>query len=394
VWDLASTAPVGEFKGHLDDSTTLAFSPDGRHPASGSTDHSVRIWDMRGVRVVPADPVVVSGQTLHVRDVNADLGRVVTSMAEGGALLWWNLDAPERFRTLGYTSAGAGPRATTPSASTTISLALTPGGLNAVAGHADGTGGAWLSVLSRDSSVGVFDTRSSYPFDADQLVSRLFAQTRLSSEVIDRLRRDPSLDRAVRHTAEQMARAQGTNGERLIAESRLIAEFLGRSPEEYRRALTDAQAAVDELPASVGAADALGLALYRVGRYRDAVAAFRRCRSLRGGLEFVGAVFTPMALGRLNDEAASQAAADELGVFFKGLANIYPTTPAEAEEPDVAHGVRNPARSFGLAQVAVLLENCLILHIVESRAPESPSPRTPRRLPGARGLRCRCWRSR
>ena len=193
-----------------------------------------------------------------------------------------------------------------------------------------GGGGAWLSVLSGDSSVAVFDTRSSYPVDADQLVYRLFAQTPRSSEVIDRLRRDPSLDRALRQTAEQMARAQGTNGERLIAESQRIAEFPGRSPEEYRRALTYAQAAVDELPASAGAADTLGLALFRVGRYRDAVAAFRRGQSLRGGLEFVGAVFTPMALGRLNDEAAAQAAVDEMGVFFKGLANLYPWTPAEA----------------------------------------------------------------
>jgi hypothetical protein len=127
-----------------------------------------------------------------------------------------------------------------------------------------------------------------------------------------------------------MARAQGTNGERLIAESTRIAEFPGRSPEEYRRALTYAQAAVDELPASVGAADALGLALYRLGRLRASVAAFQRGRSLRGGLELIEAVFTPMALARLNDEAAAQAAANELGVFLKGLANIYSWTPAEA----------------------------------------------------------------
>ena len=94
--------------------------------------------------------------------------------------------------------------------------------------------------------------------------------------------------------------------------------------------MTYAQAAVDELPASVGAADALGLALDRLGRLRESVAAFRRGRSLRGGLEFIAAAFTPMALARLNDEAAAQAAADELGVFFKGLANIYPWTAAEA----------------------------------------------------------------
>jgi len=513
VWDLASMRPVGESKGHLADITTLAFSPDGRHLASGSADDSVRIWDMRGVRVLPADPAVVSDQTGYVHDLHASLGRVVTSTEAGGAFQWWDLDTPERFRTLGYTSAGAGPRATTPSASKIISLALTPDGLKAVAGSGDGTvrlwtldgtvpplvlsspkspammvairpdgagvaavfldrslriwdsargwapavvgsapdevrrlsftpdgrrvaaaagravtlwdvrtravvlqtaplrqtvssmavsadgrriaagdtngnmriwdvgsgevvtsvdedgsgggdcmafdptgtrlfvsshhnrrvqiwdvttshallqlhlqdrpadrlavggGGAWLSVLSGDSSVGVFDTRSSYPLNADQLVYRLFAQTPRSSEVIDRLRRDPSLDRAVRRTAEQMARAQGSNGERLIAESTLIAEFQGRSPEEYRRALTYAQAAVDELPASVGAADALGLALYRLGHLRESVAAFQHGRSLRGGLEFVEAVFTAMALARLDDEGA-EAFGDHLTAYF------------------------------------------------------------------------------
>jgi len=527
VWDLASMRPVGESKGHLGDITTLAFSPDGQQLASGSADDSVRIWDMRRVRVFPADPAVVSDQTGHVHDLHASLGRVVTSTQAGGAFQWWDLDAPERFRTLGYTSAGAGPRATTLSVSKIISLALTPDGLKAVAGRGDGTvrlwtldgtvpplvlaspkspamnvairpdgagvvavfldrslriwdsaggwaptvvgsapdevrrlsftpdgrrvaaaagravtlwdvraravvlqsaplrqtvssmavsadgrriaagdtngnmriwdagsgevltsvdedgsgggdcmtfdptgtrlfvsshynrrvqvwdvttshallqldlqdrpadrlavggGGAWLSVMSGDNSVGVFDTRSSYPLDADQVVYRLFAQTPRSSEVIDRLRRDPSVDRAVRQTAEQMARAQGTNGERLIADSTLIAEFPGRSPEEYRRSLTYAQAAVDELPASVGAADALGLALYRLGRLRESVAAFQRGRSLRGGLEFIEVVFTAMALARLDDEGA-EAFGDQLAAFFDGLAKMYPLTPAEA----------------------------------------------------------------
>jgi len=305
LWDVRTRAVVLQTAPLRHTVSSLALSVDGRRIAAGDINGNIRIWNAR------------SGEVVTSVDENGSGGGACMAFDPTGTRLFVSSNQSRRVLQVWDV--------TTSHALLQLDLQDRPAHRLALA-----DAGAWLSVLSRDSSVGVFDTRSSYPLDADQLVYRLFAQTPLSSEVIDRLRRDPSLDRAVRHTAEQMARAQGTNGERLILESQRIAEFPGRSPQEYRRALTYAQAAVDELPASVGAADALGLALYRVGRYRDAVAAFRRGRSLRGGLEFVGAVFTPMALGRLNDEAAAQAAVDEMGVFFKGLANLYPLTPAEA----------------------------------------------------------------
>jgi WD40 repeat protein len=47
LWDVARRVPVDELVGHTDGIETLAWSPDGQTLASGSWDHSLRVWDVR-----------------------------------------------------------------------------------------------------------------------------------------------------------------------------------------------------------------------------------------------------------------------------------------------------------------------------------------------------------
>jgi len=177
--------------------------------------------------------------------------------------------------------------------------------------------GRRLLLLADDSSTVAFDARSSYDFDARQIVDQLFDQYRLTADVIAALNADPSLAPAVRDAAIRLARARGDDPMELFGASQAIAWSPGHTDADYRRAVRYAEAAAREVPSSARFAETLGLALYRVGRYRESVAAFRRADSLRGGPDLPGMIFLAMALNELGDEAQSQAVANEFAAYVE-----------------------------------------------------------------------------
>ena len=46
LWDAATGQEVKNLQDHIDAVFAVAFSPDGKHLASGSQDRSVKIWDI------------------------------------------------------------------------------------------------------------------------------------------------------------------------------------------------------------------------------------------------------------------------------------------------------------------------------------------------------------
>ncbi len=46
IWSLNSEIPVADLKGHGQWVTSIAFTPDGEKLASGSADHTVRVWSL------------------------------------------------------------------------------------------------------------------------------------------------------------------------------------------------------------------------------------------------------------------------------------------------------------------------------------------------------------
>jgi WD40 repeat protein/serine/threonine protein kinase len=53
VWDSHSGELVHSFRGHTGLVTSLAFTPDGTRLISGSRDHTVKVWDVAGLKEVP-----------------------------------------------------------------------------------------------------------------------------------------------------------------------------------------------------------------------------------------------------------------------------------------------------------------------------------------------------
>lgn len=63
MWDLRTGRSILVLEGHVKGILALDFSPNGYQLASGSEDHSVRVWDLRkkeSVYTIPAHQSLVS----------------------------------------------------------------------------------------------------------------------------------------------------------------------------------------------------------------------------------------------------------------------------------------------------------------------------------------------
>jgi WD40 repeat protein len=125
---LAGGPLLGILKGHTNEVTTAAITPDGRRVITGSGDHTLKMWDLE----TGAELVAFRGHAHSVRTaaVTAD-GRRLVSGSDDGTVKVWALATGDELRTLqGHTH-----RVT--------SIALTPDGRWAVSGSMDRTLRVW-----------------------------------------------------------------------------------------------------------------------------------------------------------------------------------------------------------------------------------------------------------
>ncbi|KAJ7439640.1 hypothetical protein B0H11DRAFT_566024 [Mycena galericulata] len=88
IWDSETGAPLGRrLTGHTNCVYSVAFSPDGKHIASGSSDHTVRIWDSE-TRTVLGQPLTGHTNTVYSVAFSPDGKRITSGSCDHTVRIW------------------------------------------------------------------------------------------------------------------------------------------------------------------------------------------------------------------------------------------------------------------------------------------------------------------
>jgi dipeptidyl aminopeptidase/acylaminoacyl peptidase len=284
VWEGDRPTVVLTMTGHEANVKAVTVSSDGRWIASGSEDRTVRLWS-----ATTGQPVAtLTGHDASVWAVafSPDTTRLVSG-GEDRALRLWDVATHEPILVLqGH------QREVT-------SVAFTPDGSRIVSGAGDRTVRVWESRLTRDA-------------DVVSLAGRLRSALRFSTDVMDRLRADSSLDPKVRTAALAVAETRGDDPSALARESWKVVNAAGSTPGAYDIALRRAVLANEAAPWNVEFIHTLGAAQYRVKQYAESLSTMARAAGLRTEPVAGDLAFMAMAHHQLGHRDEARAALDQV----------------------------------------------------------------------------------
>jgi eukaryotic-like serine/threonine-protein kinase len=191
--DARSHKTVARFQGHRGIVWGAAFSPDSRHLATGSRDHTIRLWqiDNGKCRVLRGHTDDVSAVAFH-----PDGKRLATAGRDRGVWLWDLARGQEVARLQGHTSV-------------VRALAFSPDGATLASGSGDTTVRLWDTAPLKVRYQARREVEAARP-EAARLVTRLFAELTEPARVVSRLQADSSLSAALRRAALQEVMRQGS----------------------------------------------------------------------------------------------------------------------------------------------------------------------------------------
>jgi tetratricopeptide (TPR) repeat protein len=156
---------------------------------------------------------------------------------------------------------------------------------------------------------------------AERQVEALYAQPLLRPAVLERLRADPALSEPLRQQALALAESVPENPGSLDGASRTVVRQPGAAPAAYRLALRRAEAACRLIPQAGDLLTTLGMAQYRMGQYREAVATLTQADGLNSvaptGPIPADLAFLAMAQHRLGQPDQARAALGRLQATMK-----------------------------------------------------------------------------
>jgi WD40 repeat protein/serine/threonine protein kinase len=318
LWDPWTGRQEAVLRGHGRTVTGLAFADDGRRLASVSRDGTLRIWDvarraevfrakhdkgLTGVAFSPGGDVATSGQDGVVRlfdalssdpvlemrghdgwvydvDFSRD-GRRLVSCGADGTVRVWNALSGNELLALTIEAEALATRDGTPKTgprqlASVRCVAVDPRSRRVAAGTAA------VSMQARRGQVRVFETGDSASRVrrrrqttnlrtlAEPLLTRLFGELPLSTDVIDALRGDSTLDEDLREVAIRMARVGGTSYSGLDISAWEVLSTADSPPERLADALLRARTGYEEDPDDPDVALLFAAAEYRRGQYEEA----------------------------------------------------------------------------------------------------------------------------
>jgi WD40 repeat protein/serine/threonine protein kinase len=318
IWDAATSQEIRTLRGHAAGVFSLAFSPDARRLASISWDSTVRLWDVAAGREVRTFRGIVQERSDYFGNavVFRPDGEWIAGASDDGRVMIWEVETGQEVHTLvghtGEVNAVAfspdGRRMASARRDGTIKLwdaetgeevfALR-GHLGQVLGVAFSPDGNRIASASIDMTVKIWDASLPTPEminlrRALALVEPLFAKPLMREEVLESLRSNTSLSEPVRTQALVVAERYPVDAMRLNQASWSVARVPNACLVAYRLALRQAEAACQQSPEYGVFLSTLGVAQYRAGQYKDAVATLTHADELNS-VAFQGSIPVDLA---------------------------------------------------------------------------------------------------
>lgn len=251
LWLVDHSEEIRSFAGHSAEYpgiTRVAFSRDGSRLASAGRDHTIKIWDAVSGREINT----LRGHIDYVSSVvfSPDGNRLASASADNTIKIWDVATGQETLTLKKHVML-------------VTEIAFSPDGMRLASTGGDG------AVLLWDARPWTAELRAQT--ESRKLCQRLFAEVGLKSEVIQRIERIDGLMPDVRENAVRMAERLEDDANDLIVRSSRVGVRSQELPQQYALALRQAQAAHRMAPDNLAGLRALGMALYRCGKFQESI---------------------------------------------------------------------------------------------------------------------------
>jgi Flp pilus assembly protein TadD len=226
----------------------VAFSPDGQRLASGSVDHTVRIWDS----ATGTELIALKGHAGQVCSVafSPDGQRLASGGDDQTVRIWDSATGKELFALKGL-------------AHWVYSVVFSPDGQR-------------LASASQDGSIHLWETRGVSPEmqhrrATNQIVAKIFREMHLRADVLERLRTLPGMSPSRRQEVLAVAHTYHESPHELNELAWQLVKLPGGEMSGYVKALRYCEEASQVEPENGDLLNTLGVAYYRVGIHDKAL---------------------------------------------------------------------------------------------------------------------------